>query len=297
MTPIAIAGMQLNLSAVHDNVAYMRSRLDLLMHIYPWVEMVVFSELAAFGPSTRRAQRLPGPVEEEFREMARRHGIWLLPGSVFEKTEDDAIYNTAMVIDPYGEVIGRYRNMFPFRPYEEGVEAGDEFLVFDVPGIARFGVSICYDMWFPETSRTLAAMGAEVILHPSLTGTIDRSVELAIAQATAAQQQVFMVDINGAGDGGNGRSIIVGPYGDVLYQAGHPEEMIPIEIDIDRVRRSREVGLRGLGQPLKSFRDRKVRFPVYGESAQGRQYFRDLGPLRKPQRRTAAQLQKDPQTK
>ncbi len=217
MTPIAIAGMQLNLSAVHDNVSYMRSRLDLLMHIYPWVEMVVFSELAAFGPSPRRAQRLPGPVEDDFREMARKHGIWLLPGTHVRAEDGRPIYNTAMVIDPYGDVVGRYRKMFPFRPYEEGVEAGEEFLVFDVPGIARFGVSICYDMWFPETSRTLAAMGAEVILHPTMTGTIDRSVELAIAQATAAQQQLFFVDINGAGDGGNGRSIIVGPYGDVLY--------------------------------------------------------------------------------
>ena len=192
MTPFAIAGMQLNLSAVHDNVAYMRARLDLLMHIYPWVQMVVFSELAAFGPSIKRAQRLPGPAEDEFREMAQRHGVWLIPGSVFER-EGDEIYNTASVIDPQGEVVGRYRKIFPFRPYETEVAAGENFLVFDVPDIGRFGVSICYDMWFPETSRVLAAMGAEVILHPSLTGTIDRDVELAIARATAAQQQCFLV--------------------------------------------------------------------------------------------------------
>ncbi len=75
-------------------------------------------------------------------------------------------------------------------------------------------------MWFPETSRTLAAMGAEVILHPTLTATIDRDVELAIVRATAAQNQCFVFDINGVGDGGNGRSIVVGPAGDVLYQAG-----------------------------------------------------------------------------
>ena len=163
--------------------------------------------------------------------------------------------------------------MFPFRPYEDGVEAGDEFLVFDVPEVGRFGVTICYDMWFPETSRTLAAMGAEVILHPTLTGTIDRDVELAIARATAAQNQCFVFDINGVGDGGNGRSIIIGPYGDVLYQAGHSEEMIPIEIDVDRVRRSREVGLRGLGQPLKSFRDRKVHFSVYDRGETNSNFF------------------------
>ncbi len=289
MTPFSIAGMQLNLSAVHDNIAYMRSRLDLLMHIYPWVEMVVFSELAAFGPSPRHAQPLPGPAEEQFREMAKRHGVWLLPGSIFE-TVDDKRYNTAMVINPEGEVVGRYRKIFPFRPYEEGVESGEEFMVFEVPGVGRFGVSICYDMWFPETSRTLAAMGAEVILHPSLTGTIDRDVELAIARATAAQQQCFFFDINGSGDGGIGRSIIVGPYGDVLYQAGHSEEMIPIEIDVDRVRRSREVGLRGLGQPLKSFRDGKVRFSVYGDAGEELKYFKTLGPLQKPSRRSSAGL-------
>ena len=287
MTPFSIAGMQLNLSAEHDNVAYMRSRLGLLMHIYPWVQMVVFSELAAFGPSPRRAQRLPGPAEDEFREMAARHEIWLLPGTLFEKSEDK-VYNTLSVIDPRGEVVGRFRKLFPFRPYELGVNAGSEFLVFDVPDVARFGVSICYDMWFPETSRTLAAMGAEVILHPSLTPTIDREVELAIARATAAQQQCFLFDVNGAGDGGNGRSILIGPYGDVLYQAGHSEEMIPIEIDIDRVRRSREVGLRGLGQPLKSFRDREVDFPVYDRNGSQHPYLSSLGPLQKPHRGTRA---------
>ena len=291
MTPFAIAGMQLNLSAVHDNVAYMRARLDLLTHIYPWVQMVVFSELAAFGPSIKRAQRLPGPAEDEFREMAQRHAVWLIPGSVFER-DGEEIYNTASVIDPRGEVVGRYRKIFPFRPYETEVAAGENFLVFDVPDIGRFGVSICYDMWFPETSRVLAAMGAEVILHPSLTGTIDRDVELAIARATAAQQQSFLFDINGAGDGGNGRSIIVGPYGDVLHQAGHSEEMIPIEIDLDRVRRSREVGLRGLGQPLKSFRDRNVRFPVYGDAPEANDYLHSLGPLKKPDRGSSAGLKR-----
>jgi hypothetical protein len=150
-------------------------------------------------------------------------------------------------------------------------------------------------MWFPETSRTLAAMGAEVILHPTMTTTLDRDVELSIARATAAQQQCFFVDINGAGDSGNGRSIIIGPYGDVLHQAGHPEEMIPLEIDIDRVRRSREIGLRGLGQPLKSFRDRNVHFSVYDQQQFPSPALRALGPLQKPHRGTRAGLERPDQ--
>jgi hypothetical protein len=150
-------------------------------------------------------------------------------------------------------------------------------------------------MWFPETSRTLAAMGAEVILHPTMTTTLDRDVELSIARATAAQQQCFFLDINGAGDSGNGRSIIIGPYGDVLHQAGHPEEMMPLEIDIDRVRRCREIGLRGLGQPLKSFRDRNVHFSVYDQQQFPSPALRALGPLQKPHRGTRAGLERPDQ--
>jgi predicted amidohydrolase len=174
--------------------------------------------------------------------------------------------------------------MFPFYPYEAGVTGGDEFLVFDVPQIGRFGVSICYDMWIPETSRTLAAMGAEVILHPTLTSSIDRDVELAIARATAAQQQCFFFDVNGLGDGGIGHSIVIGPHGDPIHRCGGGEELFPIEIDVARVRRSREIGLKGLGQPLKSFRDRSVRFPVYADDWRDRGYFAGLGPLQKPTR-------------
>ncbi len=295
MTPFAIAGLQLHLAAHKDNLPHIAARLDHLMHMFPWVQMVVLSELAVFGPSIAKAQPLPGPAEEAFCKLAAKHTIWLQPGSLFEKA-DGKIFNTAPVIDPDGHVVGRARKMFPFLPYEEGVEAGNEFFVFNVPDAGCFGVSICYDMWFPETSRTLVAMGAEVILHPSMTTTSDRDVELAIARATAATNQCFVIDINGAGDGGLGRSIIVAPTGDALYQAGDAEELIPLEIDLDRVRRSREFGLRGLGQPLKSFRDRKVEFPVYGPDAAARGYFRNLGPLVKPQRGSRAGLGAQPPT-
>lgn len=279
----AIAGVQQALSALTPNVVRMEARLGVVMSVYPWVQMVVFSELAPFGPLLVNAQPLPNATEAHFCALARKHRIWLLPGSMFERV-DDVIYNTASVINPEGEVVGRYRKMFPFYPYEQGVTGGDSFLVFDVPSVGRFGVSICYDMWFPETSRTLAALGAEVILHPTLTSSIDRDVELAMARATAAQQQCFFFDVNGLGDGGIGRSIVVGPYGDVLHQAGAGEEMFPLEIDLFRVRHGREAGLRGLGQPLKSFRDRTVQFPVYGPDGHNHGYFEELGALEKPSR-------------
>ncbi len=284
MRTFAIAGVQMYVRYGVDNTPQMQIRLDALMMRFPWVEMVVFSELCAFGPSVAHAQVLPGPVEEAFCAMAARHNIWLIPGSVFEKA-GDRIYNTCPVIDPTGKVIRRYRKMFPFRPYEAGITAGTEFVTFDVPEVGKFGVSICYDMWFPETTRTLATSGAEVILHPTLTDTIDRDVELSISRASAATNQVFFFDVNGLGSGGNGRSTVLRPTGSVIHTAGNGEESFPIEIDVNNARRGRETGLFGLGQVLKSFRDRDVEFTVYDRNGPAREYLESLGPLKTPERR------------
>lgn len=273
----------MRVNGAHSNLPMMKYKLDVLMSIYPWVQMVVFSELCVRGPLTVFAS----PADEfdaEFGAMAKKHGIWLLPGSAFERSEGK-IYNTASVYNPKGEVVGRYRKMFPFFPYEEGVTPGGDFMLFDVPEVGKFGVSICYDMWFPETTRTMAAMGAEVILHPTLTNTIDREVELSIVRATAAINQCFIFDINGLEAGGNGQSIICGPDGRVLYQAHTSEEMVPLEIDLNRVRRSREKGTLRLGQTLKSFRDNKIIFDIY-EPDKTFPYLDSLGPIEKPTRST-----------
>ncbi|MDX1541615.1 MAG: carbon-nitrogen hydrolase family protein, partial [Geminicoccaceae bacterium] len=290
MIPFAIAGVQMHVAAVHDNVSAMRHRLDLLMGRFPWVQMVLFSELAPFGPLTSFAQPLPSPAEETFQEWAARHGIWLLPGSLFER-QGERIYNTAPVIDPQGNVVARYRKMFPFLPYEADVEPGTEFCTFDVPEVGRFGVSICYDIWFPETTRTLSSMGVEVLLHPVLTGTVDRDIELSIARSSAAMFQCYVFDINGLGAGGVGRSCVVDPAGCVLYQAGEQEEYIPLEVDLEPVRRQREVGVRGLGQPLKSFRDRALDFDVYDRASGRDAYLHSLGALALPERGSRAGLE------
>jgi deaminated glutathione amidase len=278
MTPFSIAGVQMPVSAAAENVTAMRQRLDVLMLRFPWVQMVVFSELCAFGPAPRHAQTMPGPAEDAFREMAADHAVWLIPGSIFER-RGDAIYNTAPVIDPHGHVVARYRKMFPFMPYEVGISPGDEFTVFDVPDVGRFAVSICYDMWFPETTRTLAWKGAEVILHPGLTNTIDRDVEVSIARASAATNQCYFIDLNCSGNLGHGRSAVFGPGGEPLHVAGTGREFIALEIDLDLVTTMRERGWQGLGQPLKSFRDTDVRFPPYAPDAHRGGAFAKLGPL------------------
>ncbi|WZB62513.1 hypothetical protein WJ970_02835 [Achromobacter xylosoxidans] len=97
-----------------------------------------------------------------------------------------------------------------------------------------------------------------------------------------AQNQVYFFDINGVGDGGVGRSIVCDPSGYVLHQADGGAEIVPISVDFERVRRERELGLRNLGQPLKSFRDRDCDFKVYQRESPDFPYLNTLGPLTKP---------------
>jgi len=282
MTPFAIAGIQMQLGH-GSNIDAMRQRIDLTMHLFPWVQMVMFSELACYGPLLQYAQPLPGAAEDTFRDIARHHRIWIVNGSMYERREG-GIYNTTSVINPEGEIAGRYSKMFPFLPLEQGVQPGNEFLTFDIEEVGKFGILNCYDIWFPETSRQLTAMGVDVILHPVMTHTIDRDVDIAISHATAAMMQCYIFDVNGLGAGGNGRSCVYDPSGHALFMGDSTEQIIPIEIDMELVRRSRERGIRGLGQMAKSFRDRPVDFPVYDRAHFDQSYLESLGALATPRR-------------
>lgn len=275
-----IAGLQLALSP-GDNLEAIAAEVASVARRFPWVKMVVAAELCGFGANTAFAQCLPGDAETFFCELASKHGLWLIPGSLYEKTER-GIFNTTPVIDPSGKVVGRYRKMFPFAPYERQVVPGNEFLVFDVPDVGRFGISICYDMWFPETTRSLCHLGAEVIVHPTMTNTIDRDVEVAIVRASAATNQCYVVDINVAGNLGVGQSVICGPGGEVIHRAGTGREIIAFEVDLGYLRRCRERGWQGLGQVLKSFRDNPVVYPAYGAAAAHSDALSGLGPLELP---------------
>jgi predicted amidohydrolase len=276
MSTFAIAGLQIG-GPNADNVDLIISEIDAVMRRFPWIEMIVCPELGACGTDRAFVETLPGPREERFQEVAKRHGIWLLPGSLYE-SEGDLIYNTTPVISPEGKVITRHRKLFPWLPYESGVASGSQHTVFEIPGVATFGVSICYDMWFPETIRSLVWQGAEVILHPNLTSSIDRDPEHAMIRAHAAQNHCYFFDVNFADTMGMGESLIAGPGGEVIYQAGKGREIIPLKLDLNYLREVRQKGWHNLGQPLKSFRDSQLNYPQYEKDADSTA-LNALGPL------------------
>jgi predicted amidohydrolase len=254
------------------------------------VQLVMFHELVIPGlvqfvttdngnKWKKNAEPIPGPLTERLCALARTTGQWLLPGSMYEQ-EGDKLYNTSMVISPQGEIVAKYRKMFPWLPYESGTAAGDQFCVFDIPGVGRFGLCICYDMWFPEVSRSLAWLGAEVILQPTLTPTSDRELELTMCRANALFNQCYFISVNGIGTWGGGRSTMIDPDGRVLQEASASQTILTEIIDLDHVTRTREFGTLGLAQTLKQLRDAGQTFPVYqnGQLAEGS--FKQLGALK-----------------
>ena len=253
MKPLSIAAIQLNL-AKKDNYSLVERKAREAVYRFPWLEMLVFSELAVGGAGASNATFFLSEYLDKLKELAKELEVWLIPGSFYEETEEGT-FNTTPVIDNKGDLVTKCRKLYPFLPYETGVAAGNEVCVFEIPGSGKVGIHICYDIWFPETSRALALKGAEVILHPSLTDTCDRDVERAMVKATAAQQQCYYIDVNAGGEQGVGLSLIVGPDGEILHDALAGEEFMLVEVDFDRVRRCRKRGLKGLGQPIKSYRD------------------------------------------
>ena len=276
-TRFLIAGVQMPVPISGRNAPAMTIEIEKTMALYPGTDMIVFSELAMHGPLHACAAENPAADEAVFQALAAKHRVWIIPGSYFVH-RDGRTYNHSIVINPDGEVVGRYDKMFPFMPFEAGVTGGTDFLIFDVPDVGRFGVSICYDIWFPETTRTLTSAGVEVLIHPVLTGTTDRKAELAIVQATAAMFSCYVVDVNGLDAGGVGRSLVADPTGNVVHQCGQVTEIFPINIDLGLVRQVRAEGANGLGQVLKSYRDRTVTFSTY-ENGGASAYLDSLGPL------------------
>lgn len=241
------------------------------------VELVIYPELHLFGSEEEAPERrnallresaapLDGPLVTELGAIARDAGVWLVPGSVCELGPAGELFNTALVFSPAGELVASYRKIFPWRPYEP-YDPGDRFVVFDIDGVGRFGLSICYDAWFPEVTRHLGWMGAEVVLNIVKTTTPDRAQELVLARANSIVNQTFTVSVNCAGPIGKGQSLIVDPEGAVLRELGDDRPSVIVEtIDLDAVGRIREEGTAGVNRMWDQFlpTDPALELPLYG---------------------------------
>jgi formamidase len=276
MRPLFLAGLQ-TAGIPSDPEATLRQfeeRVRALPALFDGLQLVLAPELhlaASDGlleePSDwpeRTAVDVPGPLTERLGALARETGLWLVPGSVYERSGDN-LYNTALVLSPAGELVASYRKCFPWQPYEQSTP-GRRVVTFDIEGVGRLGVAICHDGVFPEVFRQLSWLGAEAILQLTLTGTADREAETVVARANAIVNQVHVVNVNAASPVGNGRSLVVDPEGSVRYEAGSGEEVLTAVVDLDATTLARTRGSFGMNRMWEQL-DRhggELELPMYG---------------------------------
>jgi predicted amidohydrolase len=221
-------------------------------------DLVLLPELWTYlGPRKRHAEvaePIPGDTTEFLGRLSARYRFWLVGGSFLEATEgSERLYNTSVVVSPDGEVVARYRKLHLFdvevdgRTYEESATmvAGDEVVVASLAGVP-VGLSICYDVRFPELYRRLAAWGARLVTVPAAftleTGK-DHWEVLLRARAIENQLYVLAAAQCGSHPPGNacfGNSMIVDPWGTVVARAGYREGVVVADVDLGHAERVRK---------------------------------------------------------
>lgn len=220
-------------------------------------DLVVLPELWTYlGPRKRHhevAEPIPGETSELLGRLASRYRFWLAGGSYLEAVEGrDRFYNTSVVVSPDGELVARYRKLHLFdvevdgKVYEESatMAPGEEVVVASVAGVP-VGLSICYDLRFPELYRRLAAWGARVVTVPAAF-TMDTGKDHweVLLRARAVENQVYVLAAAQCGShppglACYGNSMIVDAWGTVVARAGYREGVVVADIDLGQAERIR----------------------------------------------------------
>lgn len=244
----AAAAQGAGLVALPENFAFMGEEAD----------KRALAEPVAVG----EAGSSEGPIVGTLRELARAHGVTLVAGGMPERSDDpERPFNTSVLVDPSGRVAARYRKIHLFdvdladgtRLLESGATAaGSEPVVADVPGVrapdggpVRVGLSICYDVRFPELYRRLVDDGARILTVPAaFTVTTGKDHWHVLLRARAIESQAFVLapaqhGRHPRGRSTYGKSLVVDPWGDVLAQAREGVGVAVVDLDLaaqDRVR-------------------------------------------------------------
>ncbi len=184
------------------------------------------------------AEEVPGPSVEALERECARLGMHVVCGML--ERDGDRLRNAAVLVGPEG-LIGTYWKMhLPFLGVDRFTTPGDEFCVWDT-ALGRVGVEICYDLRFPEMTRTLALMGADLVAHPTNFPVAARVQTEVIAPARAAENRIYLLTANRVGTERTGsfcgRSQIVDPFGTRLAEADPTEEILLVaDVDVEKAR-------------------------------------------------------------
>lgn len=212
-------------------------------------DMIALPEVCACRGSDddyrKFAEPIPGRLTDVFAAMAERRKTWLLAGSVIERYRRH-IFNTSVLFDPRGHIAATYRKIHLFEAeLEDGrlirerdiYEAGTKPILTAAAGWVC-GLSICYDIRFPELYRHYSKHGAHLLLAPAnFTQRTGRDHWEILVRARALENQCFVIAPNQCGTNpatgvvSHGHSIAAGPWGEVLAQAGDEETILTVQLD------------------------------------------------------------------
>jgi predicted amidohydrolase len=248
-----------------EPIAARRQRVAALVRRQQGADLVVLPELWAPGGFSYRswrrdAEAVEGPTVHAIRDAARDLGAFVHAGSVVEDASHDpggdghGLYNTSVLLDRRGGVLATYRKVhrFGFGAGEPKLmDAGSEVVTVPLPGTddgtgreVVVGLATCYDLRFPEMFRALLDGGARLLVVPAAWPAARVGHWTLLARARALENQCFLVATNTAGTHSStpmgGRSLVVGPMGDVVAEAGDGEQVLVVDVDLTEVERVRK---------------------------------------------------------
>jgi predicted amidohydrolase len=194
------------------------------------------------------AETIPGPTSQALADLAREAGIYLVGGSILEEIpRSNKAYNTSLLFGPQGDLLATYRKIHLFDvDLENGVTAresdtrqfGDAVVVAETD-LCPMGLTVCYDLRFPELYRELAIKGAQIVFVPSaFTAYTGKAHWEPLLRARAIENQVYVIapdqyGRNPASFDTYGHSMIIDPWGQILAEAAEGSGVVLGEIDLD----------------------------------------------------------------
>ena len=224
----------------------------------PAVDLIALPEVFALRGSDAdyraKGEPIPGPITERLAAIARARRAWVLAGSIIEKAKG-GIFNTSVLLDRRGKAAFQYRKIHLFEATLEGgkiIREADVYAPGRQPVLADVegwlcGMTICYDLRFPELFRHYVSRGAHVLLVPSnFTQRTGKDHWEVLIRARAIENQCFVVapaqcgTNRATGVESHGHSIVVGPWGEVLSEAGAGEQVLVVELNKSALEQTRQ---------------------------------------------------------
>ncbi len=186
------------------------------------------------------SEPLLGSTLTALAAKAKELGAYILAGSIIEE-DKGKLCNTSVLLGPQGERIAAYRkiHLFGYRSKEKDLLTPGDRVVVAQTGLGALGLSICYDLRFPELYRAQLDQGAIAFLIPAAWPLARIEHWQLLARARALENQCFLLGCNAAGPRYGGQSLVVSPKGEVLGEAGESEEILKVQLDFKEVERVR----------------------------------------------------------